>query len=498
MSTQSQLPLDGLRVLDLGQIYNGAYAGFLLAQAGADVVKVEPPAGDNLRNRPLAHGAWYPFVALNVGKRSVCLDMKTEAGRERFLGLVAVADVVLENYSPGVMDRLGVGYDAMRAANPRLIYASSSGYGNDSRYRDRPAMDLTVQAMVGVTSVTGYPDQPPVKAGVAVADFAAGVHMYGGIVSALLRRERTGEGGTVEVAMFDAAFPPLLSSLAVALGTTDEKPERTGNRHGGRGEAPYNVYATSDGYVAIICVTDVQWRALADVIGGERLAADARFSTRALRVENIDALDVAVGTWAATRRRDDALEALLARGIPAAPVRDLREDHRGPRRARARSAARSRRSDPRPDPRVRLGDPLRRRTRAGPGAGAGTRRAHRARAARVEPMSGVRMTGRWLPLDTEHVERLGGHMGVYELAAADGEVMRIGFAGGRSVFGLRGELRRALDGDRDGVAASFRYEITTSYLSRYRELLMVHAADHGAIPAGNVDTDLQLGRLSPG
>jgi CoA:oxalate CoA-transferase len=325
MSTQSQQPLDGLRVLDLGQIYNGAYAGFLLAQAGADVVKVEPPVGDNLRNRPLAHGAWYPFVALNVGKRSVCLDLKTEVGRERFLELVTVADVVLENYSPGVMDRLGVGYEAMRAANPRLIYASSSGYGNDSRYRDRPAMDLTVQAMVGVTSVTGYPDQPPVKAGVAVADFAAGVHMYGGIVTALLRRERTGEGGTVEVAMFDAAFPPLLSSLAVALGTTDENPERTGNRHGGRGEAPYNVYATSDGYVAIICVTDVQWRALADVIGGEPLAADARFSTRAVRVENIDALDLAVGTWAATRRRDEVIEALLARGIPAAPVRDLRE-----------------------------------------------------------------------------------------------------------------------------------------------------------------------------
>ncbi len=325
MTIQSQLPLDGLRVLDLGQIYNGAYAGFLLAQAGADVVKVEPPAGENLRNRPRAHGAWYPFVALNVGKRSVCLDLKAGDGRARFLELVAVADVVLENYAPGVMDRLGVGYEIMRAANPRLIYASSSGYGKISRYRDRPAMDLTVQAMVGVTSVTGYPDQPPVKAGVAVADFAAGAHMYGGIVSALLRRERTRKGGTVEVAMFDAAFPPLLSSLAVALGTTGETPERTGNRHGGRGEAPYNVYATSDGYAAIICVTDAQWRALADVIGGEQLAADARFRTRELRVENIDELDAVIGGWAALRRRDGVIEALLARGIPAAPVRDLRE-----------------------------------------------------------------------------------------------------------------------------------------------------------------------------
>ena len=179
------LPLEGIRVLDLGQIYNGAYAGFLLAQAGADVVKVEPPRGDNLRNRPVTHGAWYPFVALNINKRSVCLDLKTPSGREQFLQLVAVADVVLENFSPGVMDRLGVGYEAMWEANPRLIYASSSGYGEVSRYRDRPAMDLTVQAMVGVTSVTGYPDAPPVKAGVAIADFVAGVHMYGGIVSAL-------------------------------------------------------------------------------------------------------------------------------------------------------------------------------------------------------------------------------------------------------------------------------------------------------------------------
>ena len=325
MSTQSQLPLDGLRVLDLGQIYNGAYAGFLLAQAGADVVKVEPPHGDNLRNRPIAHGAWYPFVALNINKRSVCLDLKTEDGRERFLKLVGAADVVLENYAPGVMERLGVGYAVMQAANPRLIYASSSGYGTVSRYRDRPAMDLTVQAMVGVTSVTGFPEAPPVKAGVAVADFMAGVHMYGGVVTALLRRERTGEGGTVEVAMFDAAFPSLLSSLAVALGTQDETPERTGNRHGGKGEAPYNVYPTSDGYVAIICVTDVQWRALGDLIGGEPLARDGRFTTRALRVEHIDALDATVGAWTERRQRDEVIDALLVRGIPAAPVRNLRE-----------------------------------------------------------------------------------------------------------------------------------------------------------------------------
>jgi crotonobetainyl-CoA:carnitine CoA-transferase CaiB-like acyl-CoA transferase len=326
MSNQNRpLPLDCLRVLDLGQIYNGAYAGFLLAQAGADVVKVEPPGGDNLRNRPSAHGAWYPFFALNINKRSVCIDLKTSDGRERFLQLVAVADVVLENFAPGVMDRLGVGHAIMREANPSLIYASSSGYGGLSRYRDHPAMDLTVQAMVGVTSVTGFPDAPPVKAGVAIADFMAGVHMYAGIVTALVRRERTGQGSSVEVPMFDAAFPALLSSLAVALGTTDETPTRTGNRHGGRGEAPYNVYPTRDGYVAIICVTDNQWFALGELIDGNGLARDKRFMTRALRVENIDALDGAVTTWTAARERAEVIEALLAKGIPAAPVRDLRE-----------------------------------------------------------------------------------------------------------------------------------------------------------------------------
>ena len=325
-SSDGPLMLAGLRVLDLGQIYNGAYAGFLLAQAGADVVKVEPPAGDNLRNRPDAHGAWYPFVALNVNKRSVRLDLKAPADRERFLTLVAVADVVLENFAPGVMDRLGVGHAALREVNPRLVYASSSGYGSHGAYRDRPAMDLTVQAMVGVTSVTGFPDAPPVKAGVAIADFMAGVHMYAGIVSALWRRERTGEGGLVEVAMFDAALPSLLSSLAMALGTDDERPTRTGNRHGGMGEAPYNVYPTADGgHVAIICVSDRQWRALGEVVGGRPLADDARFGTRADRVAHVDALDAAVIAYTSARARDEVVDALLAAGIPVAPVRELRE-----------------------------------------------------------------------------------------------------------------------------------------------------------------------------
>lgn len=318
-------PVAGVRVLDLGQIYSGGYAGFLLAQAGADVVKVEPPRGENLRNRPKVHGAEYPFLALNINKRSVALDLKTAEGRDRFLDLVGVADVVLENFSPGVMDRLDLGYPTLQAVNPRVVYASSTGYGLGGRYQDLPAMDLTVQAMVGVLSVTGFPESPPVKAGVAIADFMAGVHMYAGIVTALFQRERSGSGARIDVSMFDATLPATLSSLAMALGTDHENPTRTGNRHGGLAEAPYNVFPASDGHVAIICVSEQQWIALADAMGKPELAEDERFTSRASRVENIEVLDAAISTWTSTRTRQTIVDQLLARGIPVAPVRTLRE-----------------------------------------------------------------------------------------------------------------------------------------------------------------------------
>lgn len=318
-------PLDRIRVLDLGQIYSGGYAGFLLAQGGADVVKVEPPNGENLRNRPKVHGAEFPFLALNINKRSVALDLKTSEGRDRFLDLVSVADVVLENFSPGVMDRLDLAYPVLQAINPRIVYASSTGYGLGGRYQDLPAMDLTVQAMVGVLSVTGFPDSPPVKAGVAIADFMAGVHMYAGIVTALFQRERIGRGARIDVSMFDATLPATLSSLAMALGTEDENPTRTGNRHGGLAEAPYNVFPTADGYVAIICVSEHQWVALAEVMERPELATDMRFTSRAARVENIEALDQAIAGWTSEKSREAVVERLLERGIPVAPVRTLRE-----------------------------------------------------------------------------------------------------------------------------------------------------------------------------
>jgi CoA:oxalate CoA-transferase len=319
------LPLRGVRVLDLGQIYLGGYAGFLLAEAGADVVKVEPPRGENLRNRPNVHGAAYPFLALNINKRSICLDLKTASGRDDFLRLVGVADVIFDNFSFGVMKRLNLDYSVLRATNPRIVYASGSGYGTGSQYEDYQAMDLTIQAMAGVMSVTGFPDSPPVKAGVAISDFMAGVHLYAGIVTALLQREHTGLGSLVEVPMLDATLPSLLSSLAVVLGTDDEIASRTGNRHGGMAEAPYNVYSALDGHAAIICVSEPQWARLAEALGSPELASDERFHTRAARVLNMAELDSIISAWTADKTRDQLVQLLRSKGVPVAPVRTLRE-----------------------------------------------------------------------------------------------------------------------------------------------------------------------------
>lgn len=202
----AEYPLSGVTVLDLTQIYNGPYATFLMAMAGADVIKVEPLTGENLRSRGDLGGVAYPFAMLNANKKPVTLNLKTDEGKALLKEMVAKADILIENFAPGVMDRLGVGADVLRQINPRLVYGSSSGYGSDGPYRNYPAMDLVMQAMCGVINSTGFADQPPVKSGAALCDFFAGIHLYGAIVTALYERERTGQGRVVEVSMQDATF----------------------------------------------------------------------------------------------------------------------------------------------------------------------------------------------------------------------------------------------------------------------------------------------------
>ncbi|HYZ61484.1 MAG TPA: CoA transferase [Acetobacteraceae bacterium] len=319
------LPLDGVVVIDLSQIYNGPYATFLLAMSGATVVKIEPPGGESLRRRGSVGGAALPFALLNGCKRTIVLNLKTDEGKELLRELVRAGDVLVENFAPGVLDRLGVGAAALQSINPRLIYAQSSGYGTSGPYRDYPAMDLTVQAMSGVMSITGFPDRPPVKAGPALCDFFAGVHLYGAVVTALYERERTGVGRRVEVAMLDAVYPSLGSSLGLHFDTQGDVPPRTGNRHAGLAEAPYNVYPAADGHIAILCVSETHWRSLLHVMGRDDLAADPRFGSLASRVVNIEAVDATIAGWTQTRRKQELFETLMAGRVPCAPVRNLAE-----------------------------------------------------------------------------------------------------------------------------------------------------------------------------
>ena len=271
-----QSAFDGVRVLELGQIYNGPYCGLLLAQLGADVIKIEPPGGEHLRFRAHQPVESHEFVMLNSNKRSVVLDLKTDAGRQALLDLVETADVLIENFAPGTMERLAArARERLLERNPRLIVASGKGYGSTGPYAHMSAMDITVQAMSGSAASTGEPDGPPTKAGAAFVDFSGGIHLFGAISAALFQRERTGLGQIVEVSMHDTIYPMLASSLG-GLHNDPERPlpERTGNRHSGMAVAPYNIYPASDGWLAIICISERHWRGVANRTGPPR--ADGR------------------------------------------------------------------------------------------------------------------------------------------------------------------------------------------------------------------------------
>ena len=318
-------PLSGVTVLDLSHVYNGPYATFLMAMAGAEVIKIEPMSGEHLRSRGDMGGAALPFAMLNSNKKPVTLNLKDPRGRDLLCEMVARADILVENFAPGVMDRLGVGAAKLHEVNPRLIYGSSSGYGKDGPYRDYPAMDLVMQAMCGVINSTGYPDQPPVKAGAALCDFMAGIHLYGAIMTALYARERTGKGSVVEVSMQDATYASLASNLGMLHARGAQAPERTGNRHGGLGISPYNVYATADGYVVLNAPGDHHFRSMLDVMGRSDLRDDARFLTRGTRVVHFADVDALIEGWTRTLTKDEVARRMLAAKVPCAPVRKLSE-----------------------------------------------------------------------------------------------------------------------------------------------------------------------------
>src|SRR5438067_5317644 len=324
-SETGHLPLAGLTVIDFGQIFQGPYATFLLAKGGADVIKVEPPGGEPLRRRALPEKhATLPFAMLNQNKRAVTLNLKHARGRELLFEMVRRADVLLENFSPGTMDGLGVGWSVLREINPRLIYATGSGFGISGPDRDNLAMDLTIQAASGIMSVTGAPDGPPTKAGPTLVDFMGGIHLYAGILTALYDRDRSGEGRLVEVAMQETVYPTLAASFEYYY-RTGKVPPRTGNRQSGLNSAPYNVFATADGHVAIHVVTEAHFQNLLKAMGREDLADDPRFATNAARVAHIDETDALVEAWTRTLPKMEVFARAKEYRIPCAPVRTAPE-----------------------------------------------------------------------------------------------------------------------------------------------------------------------------
>jgi CoA:oxalate CoA-transferase len=316
-------PFSGLLVLDLTRVLAGPFCTMMLAELGARVVKVEPPGGDDSRRfEPMISGRSAYFASLNRGKESIVLDLKAAADRELFLRMAGRADVLVENYRPGTLDRLGLGWDVLHERNPRLVYACVSGFGHTGPWSRRPAYDLVVQALSGLMSVTGPPGGPATRAGTSIADITGGMFTLAGVAAALFDRCRTGVGRKVDVAMLDGQLA-VLESAVVRYTVTGAVPAATGNRH--PSIAPFAAYRTADRPLVIAAGNDPLFRALCGVLGRPALADDPRFVSNGDRVRNADALEAELEQ--ALRKAPAAhwLAALEAAGIPCAPIQDVAE-----------------------------------------------------------------------------------------------------------------------------------------------------------------------------
>jgi crotonobetainyl-CoA:carnitine CoA-transferase CaiB-like acyl-CoA transferase len=322
--------LDGVHVLDLTRILAGPYCTQALADAGADVVKVEEPGkGDDTRGwgPPFVEGESAYFLSVNRGKRSLALDLRAPAGREVLWKLVDWADVLVENFRPGTLDRLGFSYDAVQARRPRLVYASVSGYGADGPWGGRAGYDAVVQGEGGLMSVTGDPAGPPCKAGASLVDVAAGQAACQGILLALLRRERSGRGGRVEVTLLESLLATLTYHAASYLlaGTV---PVRLGNRHPNL--APYEAFEAADGHLVVGVGSEALWLAFCSAVGEPALASDPRFASNAARVTHYDDLRARLAPLFRERPASHWLAALEKAGIPCGRVRTVAEALEGP------------------------------------------------------------------------------------------------------------------------------------------------------------------------
>ncbi len=320
-SSASKLPLDGVRVLDVSQVMAGPFCSMLLGDMGADVVKIEPPeSGDQTRGAmgfKLKGADSLGFINMNRNKRSMSINLKTEAGRRIFYQLVETADILVENYRPGAAKRLGIDYVTLSALNPRLIYASISGFGQTGPWSQRPGFDLIAQAMGGVMSITGDPDGPPAKAGVPVADIGCSLFALYGILSAYIGRLKSNRGQHIDASLFEAALSFAIWDISEYWGT-GQIPQKLGT--GNRMSAPYQAVKASDGYFVIGANNDKLWETLCKVINRADLVADERYMTIASRLANRMVLIEDLEKTFATRPMEEWVDKLLAAGIPAGPI----------------------------------------------------------------------------------------------------------------------------------------------------------------------------------
>lgn len=320
------LPLAGLRVLDISQVMAGPFCCMLLGDMGADVIKIEPPkTGDSTRHSMgfRLKGADSPgFLALNRNKRSITLNLKDEADREVLYALVKTADILVEDARPGVAARLGIDYDTLSAINPRLVYASISGFGQTGPWSQRPGFDLIAQAMSGILSSNGFPGMEPAKNSIAVADLGAGLFSVYGILSAIIGREKSGKGQYVDASLLEAALGLSVWETTELWGT-GKSPTPIGSAN--RMSAPYQAVMASDGWFVIGAANQGLWLTFLGVIGRPELQEDPRYSTNAARVTNRTVLIQDLAPTFLTRTKQEWIDALLSAGVPAAPILDYGE-----------------------------------------------------------------------------------------------------------------------------------------------------------------------------
>jgi crotonobetainyl-CoA:carnitine CoA-transferase CaiB-like acyl-CoA transferase len=324
----------GIRVLDMSRVLAGPFTGMLLADMGADVIKLEiPDRGDDSRQFPpfIGDESMY-YVNLNRGKKSITINLKTQEGKEIFKELVKQSDVLLENFRPGTMDRLGLGYEELKKINPKLIYSAISGFGQTGPYRLRPGYDIIGQAMGGLLSITGWPDGPPTRSGTAIGDILSSLFCTVGILAALQVREQTGVGQLVDVSLVDSVFASL-ENIPQAYYVDGHVPERIGNRY--EFVYPYGTFEVKDGWVVMGIANDSLWTRFIDTTGLE-LGEDQRFKSNPLRVKNHAPLKEIIEAWSRKKSKNEVLEMLTEAGIPCCPIYDIKEASEDPHISGAR------------------------------------------------------------------------------------------------------------------------------------------------------------------